>query len=512
MGNISIVISGTLSDSSLELIKSQLNKLQEQVGKITITPQFNSESTETEVSNFVTKIQNQLTKLQLGKDDLFNSDEIKQQVDQINSDLETVGKTGGKSFQDIRTEVDSLKTSIAQATQSQKEYNQYLNELKTGADNEKIVADNADKISSEYEKATQQIKMFQEQMARNVEIASSQTSDSAIIQQLNGVKSKADEITPSMKNYKNEMQNVSSEYKDLKTQIQVANSAELSFGEQIVHDTAKLTLWTAAATLMFAPLRALQQGIQYVTDLDTAITNITMITGQSRQNVQGMIQDYSNLASQLHETTSNITQAAEEFLRAGNSASDTSKLLQASTVMSKISGQTQADTGNELIAIMNSYKLSATDMMSVVDKLTTLDNNYATSTGEIADAMQRSSQSAQAAGVSLDQLASYIATISSTTRMSSETIGTALNSIFSRYQNVAAGKNIDDAGEAINNVDKVLSNIGINIKDQSGNFTQFGTVLDELSGKWSTLTDVQKAQIATAVAGFSWPERIVICA
>jgi TP901 family phage tail tape measure protein len=99
-------------------------------------------------------------------------------------------------------------------------------------------------------------------------------------------------------------------------------------------------------------------------------------------------------------------------------------------------------SAQSLIAIMNSYKMNSNEMMGVVDKMVAVDNNAATSTAELSSAINKTASSAQASGVSLDKLISWIGTISSVTRQSADTIGTSLNSIFSRYQNVAMGKKL----------------------------------------------------------------------
>jgi TP901 family phage tail tape measure protein len=92
---------------------------------------------------------------------------------------------------------------------------------------------------------------------------------------------------------------------------------------------------------------------------------------------------------------------------------------------------------------MNSYQLSANDMIGVVDKLTTTDNVSATSVSELNTALGKTASSAKGAGVPLQDLISYIATISSTTRQSAGTVGTGLNSIFSRYESIKMGKSYD---------------------------------------------------------------------
>lgn len=67
--------------------------------------------------------------------------------------------------------------------------------------------------------------------------------------------------------------------------------------------------------------------------------------------------------------------------------------------------------------------------------------------------------------------------------------------------NIAAGKDIDDMGESLNNVDKVLSSVGLSLRDESGQIRDLGDVLDEVAAKWNTYTRNQQNQISTAIAG-----------
>ena len=124
----------------------------------------------------------------------------------------------------------------------------------------------------------------------------------------------------------------------------------------------------------------------------------------SSAKTQQLTKDYSDLASTLHETTTEVMTASEEFLRAGNSTEQTSELIKASTVMSKIAGQSQSDSAQSLISIMNAFHMKAEDMMTVVDKMVSVDNTSATSTAELSAAIQKVASTAQNSGVSLTQL------------------------------------------------------------------------------------------------------------
>lgn len=82
-----------------------------------------------------------------------------------------------------------------------------------------------------------------------------------------------------------------------------------------------------------------------------------------------------------------------------------------------------------------------------------------------------------------------------------ETIGNGWKSILSRFQNVAAGKAVDDMGESLNDVEKVLNSFGIALRTTAGEFRSIEDVLDEVAAKWDTLSSVEKSQLSTAAAG-----------
>jgi TP901 family phage tail tape measure protein len=142
--------------------------------------------------------------------------------------------------------------------------------------------------------------------------------------------------------------------------------------------------------------------------------------------------------------------------------------------------------------------------MSVVDAMTTVDNASATSVSELNTGLQKSASSAKEAGVPLQKLISYIGEMSSVTRLPASTIGTGLNSIFSRFSSIKMGKNYDEnSGEEIslNNVEKSLKTVGIAIRSDKDTFKSFSDVLDQVGNKWGNFTDRQKNLISTQLAG-----------
>jgi TP901 family phage tail tape measure protein len=92
-------------------------------------------------------------------------------------------------------------------------------------------------------------------------------------------------------------------------------------------------------------------------------------------------------------------------------------------MMSKL-GDMEAVKATEIItSVMNGFNLEAEDMMAVLDKLTQADNMAASSIAEVGTALQRTAVSARQAGVSFEEVAAMITTISETSRKAPETIG-----------------------------------------------------------------------------------------
>jgi TP901 family phage tail tape measure protein len=67
--------------------------------------------------------------------------------------------------------------------------------------------------------------------------------------------------------------------------------------------------------------------------------------------------------------------------------------------------------------------------------------------------------------------------------------------------NVAAGKDTDDDGESLNDVETVLNKMNIKLRDSKKEWRSFEDVLDEIGEKWNDFAETEQSQIATAIAG-----------
>lgn len=261
--------------------------------------------------------------------------------------------------------------------------------------------------------------------------------------------------------------------------------------------------------------QTMQKVITITKQLDQAATNIRIVTGKEREEVDNLILSYSKLASQIGSTTAAVAESANTWLRQGYNINEVNKLITASTQLSKLGMLDINSATKVLTSTLKGFKMEASEATSVVDKFTKLDTKFAASAGEIGEALSRAASLAQQSGMSLDQASAFVTTIMDITQQSAEMAGTSLRTILARYGNVKAGSFVnadEDDVENINDIEKVLSRIGITIRSSNSDMRAFSDVLDDISEKWLYLTDVEKNAIATAVAGELAPEHTEMCA
>lgn len=265
-----------------------------------------------------------------------------------------------------------------------------------------------------------------------------------------------------------------------------------------------------AAALTGLVTRALGQVYQNVLALDKAFVNLQIATGKTNIEVKSLMQSYVELGKQVGATALEVANAADVWLRQGYSINETNELIKNSLILSKLGKLDEAEATKNLTSAMKGYKVSVEDSLSIVDKLSAVDMKAAVSAGQMATAMSETAASANLAGISIDKLIGQIATVAEVTQDAPESVGTFFKTMYARMGNVKAGVDIDENGESLNDVEKSLKNVGVNLRDSKEDFRNFGDVLDEVAASWDRYTDVQKRQIATAFAGTRQQEKFIV--
>lgn len=244
-----------------------------------------------------------------------------------------------------------------------------------------------------------------------------------------------------------------------------------------------------------------KEAVSTVKEFDDLKTNLAMVTGKDKTYTEDLMQSYNELGQEIGSITSDVAESANTWLRQGRSMADTNQLIKDSMVLSKDAQMSSENAAQVLTSTLNGFKLGADQASRINDILTSIDLKSASDAGGIGTSLQKVASQANNVGMSLEKTAAIIATIKDVTQGSDETIGTSLKSILSRMNNIKAGKFVDDNGEALNDVEKVLNKIGITMRDNNDQFLDSETIIDSVADKWDTLNKNTQKAVSTALGG-----------
>lgn len=168
--------------------------------------------------------------------------------------------------------------------------------------------------------------------------------------------------------------------------------------------------------------------------------------------------------------------------------------------MAQASGQSAQIVSEQLTSVWNNFAKGGENLEHFADVMVRLGADTASSSDEIAEGLQKFASVGETIGLSYDNAAAALATITDRTRESADTVGTALKTIFSRLQGLKLGDTLED-GTNLNKYSEALQAVGVYIKDGNGNLRDMDILLEELGEKWKTLERDEKTALAQTVAG-----------
>ena len=304
---------------------------------------------------------------------------------------------------------------------------------------------------------------------------------------------------------------LTAKFAQLQQKVRETNADVQTFGQKLSKTFGSQLRYMLTSMVYMKALQFIRDLYNNVVELDKAMTNLQIASGKTRAEVRELTKGYADLAKQLGATTAEVAESADTWLRQGYAVEESNTLIKNSTMLSKLGQMEAAEASKALTSAMKGYKVEVKDSIGIVDKFTAVDMEAAASAGDIATAMAETATSADIAGISMDKLIGYIATVKEVTQDGAESVGTFYKTLFARMNNVAAGKFVDDeTGEALNDVETVLNELGIALRDANGLFRNSGEVLDEVADRWNEFDNTAQHAIATAFAGTRQQEKFIV--
>lgn len=258
--------------------------------------------------------------------------------------------------------------------------------------------------------------------------------------------------------------------------------------------------WQLTSSAMHSFIGAIQHAYYYAQDLNESLNNIRIVSSASVEQMDKFAEKANKAAKSLSSTTLDYTNAALIYYQQGLTDKEVADRTEVTLKMANAARESATTISQQLTSVWNNFYDGSESLEHYADAMVRLGADTASSSSEISEGLQKFSSVASTIGLSFDNAAAALATITATTRESADIVGTALKTLFSRIQGLNLGKTLDD-GTDLNKYSTALHKVGIEIKDTDGQLKDMDVILDEMGTKWNTWSRDTQMSLAQTVAG-----------
>lgn len=138
--------------------------------------------------------------------------------------------------------------------------------------------------------------------------------------------------------------------------------------DKIINTLGNTVRWGLIASGFAAIMNSVHQAAQYTKELDESLTNIMMVSGISRDNMNQYAREANKVAQALGSTTVAMTNATQVFVQQGYNLPTSQRLAEYSTILGNVSQQDTATASDEITAYMNAFKIPLDQIGNALSK------------------------------------------------------------------------------------------------------------------------------------------------
>lgn len=279
----------------------------------------------------------------------------------------------------------------------------------------------------------------------------------------------------------------------------------------------------SAYTIVMRFFNAFKQGVQYVRELNTALTEMQLVTESTADEMARTEKEIQKIAASVASTNTDIAKSATDWARLGYSMSDALELAGVSAQYAKVGFTDVATASENLTATMQGFysKELASGLIdagelaeTLTDKFVDVGNKFASSADGLGQGMTAASAALVAAGNDVDEAIAMI-TAGTTVLQDEMETANAIKVLSMRLRGTSS-KELEDAGEdtdglledasklqaTIKKLTAVNGKEGVSIVNtDTGAYKSTYEILLEISEVWNELTDANKAALLEKIAG-----------
>lgn len=258
--------------------------------------------------------------------------------------------------------------------------------------------------------------------------------------------------------------------------------------------------WQMSSSMLHGFMGAIQSAYGYAKNLNESLNEIRIVTEHNIDYMDKFAEKANKAAKALSATTLDYTNASLIYYQQGLSDQEVADRTAVTLKMANVANESATTISEQLTSVWNNFYDGSESLEHYADAMVRLGADTASSSSEISEGLQKFSSVAGTIGLSFENAAAALATITATTRESADVVGTALKTLFSRIQGLNLGQTLED-GTDLNKYSTALHKVGIEIKDTDGQLKDMDVILDEMGSKWNTWGRDTQTALAQTVAG-----------
>lgn len=269
------------------------------------------------------------------------------------------------------------------------------------------------------------------------------------------------------------------------------NRYTLSFSDATAIASERMLQWSIGATMIYGTSRAIREVLNTIVQLDSQLVSLKKVMDVDT-NFIALMEEMSDSANKFGRKLTEVNEIAIAFAQEGFGEDKIRGLVEATSLLSNVGDIDVKKAQSTISSLMIVYDKGITEATGLVDRLNEVTNNYAIDVDNLAVGLQKSTGVAKSFGVSIEQNIGNITAITGATRESGAIVGNALKTIYSRITTV---------GPAMSMLEDVGVKVFDTFKDGSTSVRTVNDILGDLAGKWDTLSDSERQNLAVKVAG-----------
>jgi len=254
-------------------------------------------------------------------------------------------------------------------------------------------------------------------------------------------------------------------------------------------------VWMAFRTVVMGTMQLIKEQIKFLIDLETAMARIRIVGKGTEEQYKDLQSTLIALSVAYGSVASAALDAAVIFAQQGRSVTEIMTLTRAAMIASQILGTDMKTTVDNLTAAVESFNIPILDSISIIDKWISVEKQFAVTSKDLADATKAAGATANQLGITINAFLGDVAAVIEVTRKSGSEAARGLQFIYARLLTTGA--------KAITQI----ARIPIYLNEQkeatfalTNTYRSATDVLDDLAGRWDTLTNKERLSIAQNVA------------